>query len=109
MQVELRRVSPLRAANVVALLYALSMLLMIVPMFVVMSLAPDPAAANPEQQALSLSAFRWLLLLYPVFGLVFGWIAGLVGSWLYNGIAGRLGGFELDLLTRSPAPGAPAA
>lgn len=108
MQVELRRVSPLRAANVVALLYALSMLLMIVPMFVAMSLVPEPSVAGAQQQ-LPLSTFRWLLVLYPAFGLVFGWLAGLVGSWLYNLIAGRLGGFELDLLTTGAAPGAPAA
>ena len=109
MQVELRHVSPLRAANIVALLYALSMLIMIVPMFVMLSLVPEPASANPEQPALSLSSFRWLLVLYPAFGLVFGWLAGLVGSWLYNLIAGRLGGFELDLLSSDPAPRAPAA
>lgn len=70
---------------------------------------PGDASANPGEQALSLSGVRWLLVLYPAFGLVLGWLAGLVGSWLYNLIAGRVGGFELDLLSCDPAPRAPAA
>ena len=100
MQLELRRITPLRAANIVALLYALSMLIMAIPMFIFFSLAPEPSSADPQQQQLSLSFFRWLLLAYPIFGLIFGWFTGLIGSWLYNLIAARLGGFQLEYDSR---------
>jgi hypothetical protein len=103
LQLELRRVTPIRAANIVALLYGISMLLFTVPMFAVVSLVPEPPVTNP-QQPFSLSSFRWLLLIgYPFFGLVFGWFSGLVGSYLYNAIAARLGGFEVEFASISPS------
>jgi heme A synthase len=81
----------LRAANIVSLLYALSMLAFALPMFFVLSLFPAPA--GQEQQ---LGAFRWLVFIYPVLGLIFGWLGALVGAFLYNVIAGRIGGFHFD-------------
>jgi hypothetical protein len=95
-QLELRRVAPMRAANIVALLYASFMAMVTVPMFIVASLVPDPVATDPIQQQFSLSAFRWLLLWYPVMGLAFGWSSGLAAAWLYNVIASRFGGFQFD-------------
>jgi hypothetical protein len=109
MQLELRRVSPIRAANIVALLYGISMLVFAVPMFAVFSLVPEPPAADPQQPPMALSTFRWLLLAYPVFGLVFGWFGGLVGSYLYNAIAARLGGFKVEFTSIDSPSTAPAA
>jgi hypothetical protein len=96
MQVELRRVEPVRAANVLALLYALSFLIVAIPMFFIFSMIPDMAGPTGEGTA-TFSNFRWLLILYPVMGLIFGWLQGLIGAFLYNIIASRTGGLQLDL------------
>jgi len=106
-QLELRRIAPLRAANIVALLYALSMLIFAVPMFIIFSVIPGPSGADPQQQQFAFSSFRWLLLGYPVFGLVFGWFGGLIASYLYNLIAARLGGFRLEYLSAGTPPTLP--
>jgi hypothetical protein len=98
MQLELRRVSPIRAANTLALLYALSMLIFMVPFFVIFSLVPEPTNAN-LQAPYMFPTFRWLLVAQPVFGLVFGWFSGLIGSYIYNLIATRLGGLQIECVS----------
>ena len=98
MHLELHHIAPLRAANVISLLYGLSMVLFAVPMFLLLAVLPDPSTTDPQQARLALANFRWFLLAYPVFGLVFGWLAGLVGAQLYNLIAPQIGGlcFEFE-------------
>jgi hypothetical protein len=108
-QLELRRVSPLRAANIVAILYAVSMLIVAIPMFAVFSLLPEASTVDPQKQQLAWSTFRWILLAYPVFGLIFGWFGGLIGSCLYNAIAGTLGGFQLEYLSTGNPSQSPVA
>ena len=99
MQLELHRIAPVRAANVLALLYAFSMVLFAVPAFALFSVLPEPPSSDPQQHKLALSTFRWFLLAYPVLGLAFGWAAGLVGANVYNFIAPRVGGLRLEFLT----------
>jgi hypothetical protein len=110
MQLELRRVAPLRAANVLALLYAISMLVFAIPAFAIFSLMPEATTSDPEQSKQAFTAFRWFILVaYPMFGLVFGWFGGLVGASLYNAIAPRIGGLLFEYLPSQQPPGAPAA
>jgi hypothetical protein len=97
MQVELRRVEPVRAANVLALLYALSFMIVAIPMFFIFSMIPDMAGTTGEGGAMQFSNFRWFLIAYPIMGLVFGWLQGLIGAFLYNIIASRTGGFQFEL------------
>lgn len=108
MKLELRRVAPIRAANILALFYAGTMLLFSVPIFAGFSLIPEPAASDPQQAKAVFSALRWVLVIYPVFGLIFGWVGGWVGAHLYNFIAGRIGGLQFEYLSASSS-GAPAA
>jgi hypothetical protein len=111
MKLELRRVAPLRAANVLALLY---LLLTVVMAGIMLLLAPwvpmgPPAPNQPDPEAVR-AMFRWMAFAYPVFGTVFGWLGGLVGAFLYNLVARAVGGLELELETSpSPPPGAPSA
>jgi hypothetical protein len=104
-QVELRRVEPVRAANILAVLYGLSFLLVALPMVFIFSMIPDMTGTTGEGEALPFSTMKWFVLAYPIFGLVFGWLQGLIGAFLYNVIASRIGGFQLDL----PAVTAPTA
>jgi hypothetical protein len=109
MKLELRHVAPVRAANVVSLLDALSMLVVAVPMFALFSLLPEPTAPSSQQPQVAFSVFRWVFVAYPVLGLVFGWIAGLAGAFLYNLVAARVGGLRLAFLSWGPPAEPPAA
>jgi hypothetical protein len=108
-KLELRHVTPIRAANVVSLLYAAAMLLVSVPMFILFSVLPEPVSADPQRPQIAFSVFRWVFLAYPVFGLVFGWLGGLIGSFLYNLISGKIGGLLFDYDSITPQTSQPAA
>ena len=97
MKYELKRVDPLRAANVGALVYGLvlgAFALIALPFFLFASaLAPSDefGAAGP-------AFIIFLVMLYPFMGLVMGWIGGLLTSAIYNFIITMSGGllFEFD-------------
>lgn len=38
----------------------------------------------------------FMLIVYPIMGLIFGFIGGFVMAWVYNLVAGRIGGIELE-------------
>lgn len=98
MHLELRRVAPLRAANICALLYAAMMLAFALPMFAMFSAMPMPPFEEGEPNPFPFGLFRFLLIIYPLMGAVFGWFGGLIGAWVYNQVAKMLGGmlFEVD-------------
>ena len=95
MRQELRRVDPLRTANVGALVYGLLMsafALMFFPFFLLVGiLAPSEelGRAGPLFAVL-------LLLFYPVMGFVMGWISGLLASVIYNFVIRWSGGLLLE-------------
>ena len=103
MKHELRRIDPLRAANVAALVYGLIMgafALIALPFFLV-------AAFVGEFGAAGLSVF--FVVLYPVMGLVMGWISGLLASAIYNFIVRWTGGLLLEFDGGTASPGGGAA
>ena len=83
MKHELKRVDPLRAANVLALVYGLmsgAFAILFAPFFLLAAfLAP-----SDELGALGALFPIVFLFLYPVVGLVMGWVSGLLGSAIYN-------------------------
>lgn len=97
MKHELVRVTPVRAANVVSILYALMMLVFAVMTFAGLHWMPGPGSLSPEQHELARANMRGMLVLYPLLGLVLGWIGAYLGAHLYNAVAARLGGIELEL------------
>lgn len=79
------RIAPLQAAKVTAVLYGI-MSIVFVPFFVLPSLFG-------VKNALPL----WMpLLLIPLY-VIFGFVMTVVMAWLYNLIAGWVGGFEITL------------
>src|SRR5262245_32523060 len=99
---EIRRIAPLRAANIVGTLYFLflgAFSLLIVPL--VGEIPVDPNLPTEQQQLLR-SSTRWLLLAYPFVGGVFSWLFALAGAASYNRVAPRIGGFTVELASPDP-------
>jgi len=97
MKHELRRVDPLRAANVGAVVYGVVMgvfALVALPFF----LLAATLAPSGEFGAGGAGLAVLLVLVYPVIGLVMGWMSGLLTSVVYNFIIRWTGGllFEFD-------------
>lgn len=95
---EIRRIAPVRAGNIVAVLYALMMAAMTLIMFPIFSLVPmpEPQPGQPDP-ASAFRMMRWLLLLYPLFGLISGWFFGCLGAVVYNFVQRWTGGLLLEI------------
>jgi len=94
---ELRRVEPLRAANIAGVVYAIltaAIAVVALPfVLVATALVPSGDAAGPGALAL-------FLLLYPVLGAVMGWLSGLLTSAIYNVVVRWTGGLQFELRGR---------
>jgi apolipoprotein N-acyltransferase len=94
MKQQLARISVLQSAKIVAILYAILGLAMI-PLFWLVSLA-DPEGAAP----------LWLLVLFPLFYAIMGYVFTALCAVVYNAIASRAGGIEFTLRAAAdPNPG----
>lgn len=85
----LHRIGPLSAAKVVAVLYAIFGLVMGAFFSVAALLRADGGVAP-----------RWgvaAVVVFPVLYGVGGFVVTLIAAWLYNVVAGAVGGVELDL------------
>ena len=104
MKHELKRVDPLRAANVSALVYGLLlfvfMLIFSPVVFVVSLFSPT------ENFAFGAVFAVMMLLLYPIIGLVMGWISGLLSAAIYNLVIRWTGGLLVELSRVDVAPAA---
>ena len=81
MKKQIVHVSVLQSAKVMAVLY----LVLSLPMVAIMAI---PASASG--QAFSMAMLIMMPILYTVLGFVFT----AVGAWVYNIVAGKVGGFE---------------
>ncbi|MCC2956014.1 hypothetical protein LK542_10350 [Massilia sp. IC2-477] len=81
MKKQITHVSVLQSAKVMAVLY----LVISLPMVVLMSI---PAMIAGQ-------AFPfWMLIVMPVMYTAIGFVFTLLGAWIYNLVAARMGGFE---------------
>ena len=96
MKYELRRVEPLRAANVSALVYGLmtaAFAVLFLPILLLMFMLAPPTGSGGGA-----SYFPVLLVVfYPLLGLIFGWIGGLLSALFYNLIVRWTGGLLFDM------------
>ena len=81
MKKQIVNVSIIQSAKVMAVLY----LLLSLPMVLLMAI---PAALSDEK--IPLGMFIFMPIAYTVFGFLFT----VLGAWLYNLVAARIGGFE---------------
>jgi hypothetical protein len=84
MKTQIVHISKLQTSKVMAVLY----LVISIPLVLMMAL-PMLIAHQPIQWG----AFWWMPLLYAVFGFIFTFL----GAWIYNGVAGWIGGIEFTI------------
>ena len=108
MKQELKRIDPLRAANIGALVYGLLMTafaLIFAPFFLLFGLLAPSEALAPGGAFFALIMF----VFYPVMGVVLGWISGLLTSAIYNLVIRWSGGLLLEFDSVPSGPGGGAA
>lgn len=98
MRQSIRRFSPHKTALTVAVLFAVSSLLFIIPMSLMLSMMPATESAP-------FSIWSGVMLIFlPLFYLVFGYITTFIGALLYNLIARFTGGITFELSGDNGAP-----
>lgn len=85
MKVQVEKFSVHQNAKVFAVLMALSSLVMVIPFMLIVSMGA-PEGAFP----------LFMLIVFPLMYLVFGYVMIAIGCWLYNWIAKRMGGLEYE-------------
>ena len=98
---EIKSFNIFQTAKVIAVLYGISFLLMAIVellVFVVMGHRAGQPGRNPP--------FVLMIIVLPVFGTIFSFIAVAIGCWLYNLVAPHIGGitFELNPEARTNGP-----
>jgi hypothetical protein len=84
MKKQIVQVSILQSAKVMAALY----FVISIP-FALLTMIPAMLAPTP---GLSIG----MIILLPIFYTLFGWLFSLLGAWIYNLVAARIGGFEFQ-------------
>ena len=101
MNLELRRIDPLRSANVAAILYGLLLTvfsLIAFPFFLLAAfISPDETGFIGPLMAV------FVLILYPIFGALMGWISGILTAAIYNFVIRWSGGLLFEFDDVSPA------
>jgi uncharacterized membrane protein YfbV (UPF0208 family) len=96
MKIEIRHVTPLRLANVMSLVYGCVMTVFAVlflPFFLLMiRLSPNAPAGGIAPAIFTVI----MLVLYPIIGLVAGWLMGMIGGAVYNVIVRWTGGVLME-------------
>ncbi len=91
----LRRVDPARAATLLSAIYGGMFLALALVGLPILLIAPTPqGVAQPFPKYLGI----FMVLIYPLFGALFGWLAGHLIALIYNLAARKFGGlvFEAD-------------
>lgn len=86
MKIRVQRFSPHQNAKVFAVLTAVTSLVFVVPFMLFAS------AVGPKDSGFPI----FMVLLFPVFYLVFGYISVVIGCWVYNLLAKFTGGIEFE-------------
>jgi hypothetical protein len=91
----LKSVSPLQSGKVLGILYGLASLL-IVPFALLFSVIAGIASQQHGGSPSAVMVGMGLLMMVgaPVFYAALGFLTGLVGAWIYNLVAGWIGGIE---------------
>lgn len=93
MRKQIKRLSPHQNGKVFGMLTAVASLVFVVPMFVVMWFA-TPAV---DQHGNPVTFPKFLIILFPILYLIFGYLATALGSAIYNFIFKYIGGFEFEV------------
>ena len=94
--VQIVRIAPLRAANIVGALYLVLFAAFALVFAPFAGSVPVDPKVDPQQQESIRTMVRWMLIGYPFLGAVSGWIFALIGAALYNVLAPRIGGLAFE-------------
>ena len=92
MRQQVARLSPHQNAKVAAVMMAATSLVFLIPAFLILSLF---GAGHAGMRI-------WMILVVPLFYLVVGYIAGVIGCAIYNVVVPLTGGFEFDSTDERP-------
>ena len=92
----IKRIGPLSCAKITGVLYAL--LGIVLGAFVSMAALAGGLASN-RPGGIGFGALMGVgsIFVFPIFYGCIGFVGTLVGAWLYNIVAGQIGGIEVDL------------
>ncbi|HTQ73413.1 MAG TPA: hypothetical protein VMI74_03930 [Burkholderiales bacterium] len=90
MKQQIARLSPHQNAKVASIVWAVTSLLFVVPMFLVSWLTIPPQARGHN------GFFDYFFLIMPFAYLILGYIVAVFGCWVYNSLFKFIGGFEFE-------------
>ena len=93
MKKQIKRFSPHQNAKVFGVLMAAISLIFVVPMFLIMSFA----APAFDQHGNPVTFPKFLIIVFPLFYLIFGYLGTVIGSAIYNLLFKYIGGFEVEI------------
>ncbi|MDF1819250.1 MAG: hypothetical protein P1U54_11460 [Immundisolibacteraceae bacterium] len=85
--------APHKTALTVSLVFALSSLLMVIPMAISFSFMP---AVDPQGNPIDKSPFLFMVIGMPFFYFIFGYLFTGVSAWLYNKVSKVTGGIKYE-------------
>ena len=96
MKSRIRKIGALKTAKIVSVLYLIISAVIFEPMALMM-LFVRAQGTMPAAAANSKAPSPFLLMLAPVFYCIISFIFTAVSCWLYNAVAGKIGGIEVEL------------
>ena len=93
MKKQITKLSPHQNAKVFAILIALSVFPFILLMFLTLQFSPPHMNAHGEHAQMFPS---YILIVFPLFYLILGYISVYIGCVMYNFVSGKTGGFEYE-------------
>jgi hypothetical protein len=104
----LRRIGPWSCAKVSGVLYAAAGLLIGIFFSLISLVAGSLAAAAGDDSGLFGALFGvGAIILLPIFYGAIGFVGGAIGAWLYNVVAGWVGGIEVEFDSGPTPPSQP--
>ena len=108
MNLKLKRIAPLQAGKMLAALYGLLSLLLVPLMLAFMAFgslaARSQGGGNTPPLPLMFGMGVGFIVMIPLMYTLMGFVFGVIGAWVYNLLAGWMGGFEFDFETQAPPP-----
>ncbi len=94
MKKRLANVNPLKLGITLGIVYGIISLVVVVPLFLIVSLAGVASAAKTNGQALPVVFSGVFLIFLPIIYAVLGFIGGVLAAFIYNLVAKWTGGVE---------------
>jgi hypothetical protein len=92
----IKRIAPLSCAKITGTLYAL-LGLILGAVFSLISLAGGFSSGLNAGMGIGALVGTAAIVVFPIFYGLIGFITTLIGAWLYNVLAGMVGGIQMDL------------